>query len=106
LQALVASEFWRDAPVQVVSFDRNERIARGWAETAAGFLRGHGYHAVSEAARSEGTIGEAILQAVQRHSAQLLVMGAYGKPAIREFFFGSVTRRILQAAAVPVFLDH
>ena len=106
LQAFIASGFLRDAVVQVVSFDRDERIAQGWAEMATEFLRRHGYRAFQGAARSEAAVGESILAAAQRHSAQLLVMGALGKPTVREFFFGSVTRHILQAAAIPVFLDH
>jgi nucleotide-binding universal stress UspA family protein len=34
------------------------------------------------------------------------VMGAYGQPALREFFLGSVTRRMLTECPVPLFLFH
>jgi nucleotide-binding universal stress UspA family protein len=36
----------------------------------------------------------------------MLVMGAYGKSAFRDFFLGSVTKRMLERADVPVFLFH
>ena len=38
--------------------------------------------------------------------AGLLVMGAYGQPVLREFFLGSVTRSILAACPIPMFLYH
>ena len=36
----------------------------------------------------------------------LLVMGAYGQPAWREFIFGSATRSLLKLSPVPLFLCH
>ncbi len=33
-------------------------------------------------------------------------MGAYGQPSLREFFLGSVTRRMLAECPVPLFLFH
>jgi nucleotide-binding universal stress UspA family protein len=33
-------------------------------------------------------------------------MGAYGQAAIREFLFGSVTKRLLADAELPIFIDH
>jgi nucleotide-binding universal stress UspA family protein len=49
---------------------------------------------------------QVILEQVQQAHASLLVMGAYGQPALREFFFGSVTRTMLEASPVPLFLYH
>ena len=44
-----------------------------------------------------------ILKKAQALEAGLLVMGAYGQPAIREFFLGSVTRKVLKESSIPVF---
>jgi len=36
--------------------------------------------------------------------ADLLVMGAYGHSRVREFLFGGVTRDLLAASPLPVFM--
>jgi nucleotide-binding universal stress UspA family protein len=51
-------------------------------------------------------IGKAILEHTSRLNASLFVMGAYGQPALREFFLGSVTRTLLEEASVPLFLSQ
>jgi nucleotide-binding universal stress UspA family protein len=47
-----------------------------------------------------------IQEHVRSLGAALLVMGAYGQPVLLEFFVGSVTRTMLQASPVPLFLFH
>jgi nucleotide-binding universal stress UspA family protein len=49
---------------------------------------------------------EALLAAVAAAGADLLVMGGYGHSRLREVVFGGVTRRVLQAADVPVLMAH
>jgi nucleotide-binding universal stress UspA family protein len=39
-------------------------------------------------------------------SADLLIMGAYGHSRYREFLLGGVTRSILEAMTLPVFMSH
>ena len=46
------------------------------------------------------------MEHTSRLNASLFVMGAYGQPALREFFLGSVTRTLLEEASVPLFLSH
>jgi nucleotide-binding universal stress UspA family protein len=38
--------------------------------------------------------------------AELMVMGAYGQPVLREFLLGSVTKTVLRDSPVPLFLYH
>ena len=38
--------------------------------------------------------------------SELIVMGVYGQPVLREFFLGSVTPRLLAESPVPLFLYH
>ncbi|OPH81997.1 universal stress protein [Nitrobacter vulgaris] len=47
-----------------------------------------------------------ILSHVVDCSASLLVMGGYGHSRLREFILGGVTRGILAAMTVPVFMSH
>ena len=49
-----------------------------------------------------GRIGEGILQAVERHGCDLVVMGAQGHGAMENFFVGSNTERLIRLATVPV----
>lgn len=39
-------------------------------------------------------------------SADLLVIGAYGHSALREHYFGGVTRALLSTASLPIFFMH
>ena len=47
-----------------------------------------------------------ILDTASRLEAGLIVMGAYGRPRLREFMFGSVTKAILRQSRIPLFLYH
>ena len=49
-----------------------------------------------------GRIGEGILRAIERHKADLVVMGAQGHGAMENFFVGSNTERLIRLATVPV----
>jgi nucleotide-binding universal stress UspA family protein len=49
-----------------------------------------------------GRIGDGILKAVERHGADLVVMGAQGHGAMENFFVGSNTERLIRLADVPV----
>lgn len=47
-----------------------------------------------------------ILEAARRHSADLIIMGAYGHGRSRQLLFGSVTRAVLKDTAIPVLMSH
>ena len=64
-----------------------------------------GVHPLQEVATAV-VPAQVILEQVQQTQASLLVMGAYGQPAFREFFFGSVTRTMRAESPVPLFLYH
>ena len=55
---------------------------------------------------SDIDVGDAILNAVSDHAADLLVMGAYGHARLREFVFGGATRHILRHMTAPILLTH
>jgi nucleotide-binding universal stress UspA family protein len=50
--------------------------------------------------------GDVLLNEVSDCGADLLVMGGYGHPQLREAMFGGVTRHILQCMTVPVLMAH
>jgi nucleotide-binding universal stress UspA family protein len=61
--------------------------------------------ALAEAADSRDA-GDVLLDAAQRLGADLLVMGAYGRPRWREFILGGATRHLLDRATLPVLMSH
>lgn len=50
--------------------------------------------------------GDALLSRAADLSADLIVMGAYGRPRLRELILGGVTRQMLQQMTVPVLMAH
>ena len=51
-------------------------------------------------------IGNALVDAAKANSADLIVMGGYSRPRMREIVFGGVTREILASADRPVLMAH
>lgn len=58
------------------------------------------------ASLDEKSIGEAILGAVRRESADMLVMGAYSHNRYRQLVFGGATRYMLDESAMPLLMTH
>ena len=83
----------------------------GLLETAAsevgGLLTRHG---VAAEWRRDSTkdvpLAERLLNRITDECADLLVMGAFGRPRVRQALLGGVTRRIMRSMTVPVFISH
>jgi len=106
LAAFQATGLGESSPVYVVSVSSNSGDAARHTERARQFLGYHKIEAIPLALESSVEPGTVILEQVGRLGAGLLVMGAYGQPMLREFFLGSVTRRMLSECPVPLFLFH
>lgn len=52
------------------------------------------------------TVGQALLDEVDRMQAGLLIMGAYTRNRVREMIFGGTTRDVLEQARIGVLLAH
>jgi len=55
---------------------------------------------------NEDDAGAAILQETAKLGADMLVLGAYGRARFSEWFFGGVTRHVLEHATLPLFMRH
>jgi nucleotide-binding universal stress UspA family protein len=53
---------------------------------------------------SDADAGPAILDRASQIGADLVVMGAYGRPWLRQWILGGATRHVLQSATVPVLM--
>lgn len=70
-------------------------------------LARHGIEAESAPVTGDsGHAGELLLSAAADLSADLIVMGAYGRPRLSELVLGGVTRHILEHMTVPVLMSH
>jgi nucleotide-binding universal stress UspA family protein len=70
------------------------------------YLGWHGIVAERMSVESSGPIGMSLLAQASTNRAGLIVMGAYTHGHYRQFFFGGVTRYVMEHAAVPVLLAH
>jgi len=77
------------------------------AEDALCYLSRHGIHAELRRLDRAALTPEEILERTAKELAPgLIVMGAYGRPRLRETLFGGVTRYLLEAAPAPLLLAH
>ena len=106
LQAFQSSGLDFGEEVCVVSADDDQEETTRRAERAVEFLQLHRIKAVAQTLGSVDSVSRAILQEVRRRSARLLVMGACGHSAVREFLLGSTTKAVLKESPAPVFLCH
>jgi nucleotide-binding universal stress UspA family protein len=106
LSAFEATGLGEGREVHVVTIDADRTAAARIADRALAYLRLHAINATAHLADASRTPARTILERVEALGAGLLVMGAYGQSALREFFLGSVTREMLRRSPVPVFCTH
>jgi nucleotide-binding universal stress UspA family protein len=107
LQAFESTGLAKSGDVHVVSVGADPAETARHAERAVDFLTFHGVKAVPRVLNPRGeATAEILLRQAESLDAGLLVMGCYGQPTFREFFLGSVTRSLLGASRVPLFLYH
>lgn len=106
LQLFVATGLATGQDVHVLSMHEFRLEAARCADRAIQFLASHQIQAQMHALEATAPPEHFILEQAARLSAGLIVMGAYGKPTLREFFFGSVTNSLLKKSTVPMFLYH
>jgi nucleotide-binding universal stress UspA family protein len=106
LASFVASGLAEGRKIHLASFDAGTGEAQARAETAQAFLHRHGISCDVHVGKLTKDAGSQVLDAARQISAGLVVMGSFGRSAIREFFIGSVTRSMLSELSMPVFLDH
>ena len=70
-------------------------------------LEAHGIsNTVMRVPKGDIITSSVIMNELSNSGADLLVMGAYGTPKLREVILGGVTRTVLESMTVPVFMSH
>jgi nucleotide-binding universal stress UspA family protein len=88
----------------MVSVHREGWEAGELARFAGDFLEAHGVTFQLHDVISKEAPADVLLQHVKELRPRLLVMGAHGYHPVRDLFVGSVTRDVLRACPVPIFV--
>jgi nucleotide-binding universal stress UspA family protein len=89
-----------------VAPDAEEGLRAASVHAAAARLARHGVKAEAKVRVESGAVAQALLAEAQTQAADLLVLGAYGHSRAREWVLGGVTRSLMAAASLPLFLVH
>jgi len=93
--------------VHILSIDDDDEKAETLAARAGAFFASHGAQVTTHGLQSSGEVAQAVLNTVESVGAGMLVMGAFGSPLLLpQLVFGSVTKQIIRACPVPVFVHH
>lgn len=73
----------------------------------AKYLSRHGIDCeIVEIPQGEARIADTLFSAAQMRECGLMIMGAYGHSRLAEMLLGGVTRHMLSAPQIPIFLAH
>lgn len=95
--------------VDLVIFDpeRNDALPRQEpGADMARYLSRHGVKAEVTVARAGRHDGDALLSFAADKSADLIVMGAYGRSRFREIMLGGMTRAVLASSPIALWMAH
>jgi nucleotide-binding universal stress UspA family protein len=71
------------------------------------WLAAHGVKGKTRVARTEELeVGDVLLSSAADLSADLIVMGAYGRSRLRELILGGATHSIFRHMTAPVLMSH
>lgn len=98
-----------DEVIVLVVQEGKDKTAKGelLADDLVAHLRRHGINA-SLRRTTTGTfdVPTVILNQISENDIDLLVMGGYGTPSLKQKLFGGVTRTLLSTMVVPVVMSH
>lgn len=107
IQVFLASGLHELGEIRVITIDPKSSVeAAKKADRVVEFLGFHNVKAKLHPVVSSKAQGRVLLEEANNLGSELIVMGAYGKTRLREFFLGSVTQTVLSESQAPVFLYH
>lgn len=106
LQCFAMSGLGVGKAISVVTIEEDVDLATNVGTRAVRYLKQHGLEAQPVFLPAEHGVTATLMRTVAETQASLLVMGAFGKSAVREYLFGSVTHTALSKARIPMLLTH
>lgn len=98
MQRVAKSDFLRQLQCHLLYVGDHPEILN----TPSQFLKDEGLDVVVE--YRYGDVAENILDYQNQHQIQLIVLGAYSRSKVRQFFLGSITTNIFRNATVPLLV--
>jgi nucleotide-binding universal stress UspA family protein len=94
--------------ILIVDADKIEHYADSQpGEELSRHLSIHGVNnEIRRLAKAEVSTSTIILNELSDSGADILIMGGYGTPKLREIMLGGVTRTLFECMTVPVFMSH
>jgi len=94
--------------ILIVDADKIEHYAASQpGEELSRHLSIHGVNnEISRVLKAEVSTSTIILNELSDSGADILIMGGYGTPKLREVMLGGVTRSLFECMTVPVFMSH
>jgi nucleotide-binding universal stress UspA family protein len=102
LQRVAASPLLKDLPCHLVSIGEDSIENKAKLADAEHYLKGNGFDVTTKLVA--GNIFIELQNYKVAQNIDLLVMGAYGHSAVREFFLGSNTTRMISASKTPLLI--
>jgi nucleotide-binding universal stress UspA family protein len=106
LAAYVATGLAASYQNVVVTIHEDYDEAARTTEAAVEYLGMHGVAVKARPVETRLDPAAVLLDHAAQFDVGLVVMGAFGHSALREFFFGSTTRGVLRGSKAPVMLYH
>jgi nucleotide-binding universal stress UspA family protein len=106
LQSFAASGLGVGRPVTVVCADPDKTAANRRADEAARFLAYHDVRATARPLASDADDADTLAAAAESADAGMVVMGAFSRGRLREWFRPSVTARMLARPGRLLYLHH
>ena len=106
--ALPILEMMEKVTILIVDADKIEHYTDlKPGEALSRHLSAHGINnVVSRIPKGQTSTSTVILNEISDTGADILVMGGYGTPKLREIMLGGVTRTLFECMTVPVFMSH
>ncbi len=95
--------------IMILIIEGKKKTAKGQllANDLTDHLGIHGVNAVVNRRAADGLdVPTIILNEMADHDIDILIMGGYGTPNLRQKIFGGVTRTLLDSMTVPVLMSH
>ena len=95
---------WRTCEITLLTVNNDAAAAQELLGNLGGFFETYGIKPTL--ATRNGHPDTVVKSYIAENDIDMLVMGAYGRKSVREFFVGSVTHHLIHETEIPLFLYH
>lgn len=95
---------WSACDITLLTVNNDAAAAQELLGNLGGFFEGYGIKPTL--ATRSGHPDTVVKSYIAENDIDMLVMGAYGRKSVREFFVGSVTYHLIHETEIPLFLYH